>query len=763
MAEERIETLVAEKGSKYEEDGQAIASTERSIVFMPKGVEPDESYRVRLHEIREDSRGRMMYRATPADIEYTERWKDNSDGTASNITIAISWTLEESEVGTVETKKLETREGTPHSRDDRQVKWGKDFASSQVEVVKVNIIPLEAEQVSNGKLVWSKTSEREEKEAPVFFPISKVEVNSGQWRREKLNVNYDNSSSIEGNIYFHSDSDHWFSFSSTWGEMPEWWTKEQEARYPVCSCGRQRRDTQVEDGYAKCELCRAEETCVRCGKQAKVKNFSGRLVCDDCQHYEEQEQLIHQYLPQAYLTQITDEAKKLLTGQALEGELGLAVLKAGLGHISSESTRDRILQNWGGYRWYYFTNTDDGVFGTKFEPAALQVLQFISQATGNSLVELVAWLVEGSNFYIKQQVESDEGAKPELTEDQLGDIKAKLEAVKDLLADWLRGSETDRVAVIKGLQKIADAPEQHAKVWNALQQKEQNYSQALEVLREVEEEAAGLLNLRKLLAVEYSVCPVCEEKWPAEDGAVCACLEDDELLEPPFTIKQSIAKGERFVSVECEADGHYNDVRLIVHQSSVPDISEIKTEMLWVPPKEEERVLWQKVRDLEAELEQIYEELERCEGDYASRIGLSFEQDRERGNLFALASLLHETQVEFQGDWKTLSGKVHFVCNNRCGDWLEDLPQDGETWSCSLGTHPRMIGYDKKDRPIIIVHPQAKIDNGKREALEAQIETVKAEIYKLQNGVSRNPSESDDTEDEKIEDKLQDLMTKWGK
>ena len=74
--------------------------------------------------------------------------------------------------------------------------------------------------------------------------------------------------------------------------MPKWWQQEWEARYPVCACGRQRRDAQVADMYGKCELCRKEETCVRCSKKTTVKNLSGRLVCIDCEPYESAEQLI---------------------------------------------------------------------------------------------------------------------------------------------------------------------------------------------------------------------------------------------------------------------------------------------------------------------------------------------------------------------------------------------------------------------------------------------------------------------------------------
>src|SRR3990167_11066010 len=88
MAEEQIQTLEATQGKNPSE---AIASYGRSIVFLPSGVKPGQTVRARLQEIKPDSRGRMMYRAIPAPVEYSERWKDNGDGAASRVTIATDW------------------------------------------------------------------------------------------------------------------------------------------------------------------------------------------------------------------------------------------------------------------------------------------------------------------------------------------------------------------------------------------------------------------------------------------------------------------------------------------------------------------------------------------------------------------------------------------------------------------------------------------------------------------------------------------------
>lgn len=63
MAETIIATLKAERGNKFEENRQCISSHEGSIVFLPRGVEPDHVVRVRLNSVegKVDKRGRVMY------------------------------------------------------------------------------------------------------------------------------------------------------------------------------------------------------------------------------------------------------------------------------------------------------------------------------------------------------------------------------------------------------------------------------------------------------------------------------------------------------------------------------------------------------------------------------------------------------------------------------------------------------------------------------------------------------------------------------
>lgn len=76
-----VTTLRAERGGKFDEDKQCIGSYQRSIVFMPREVQPDQMVRVRLIPIldsktgkeRVDKSGKVMYRAQLAPAEIPER------------------------------------------------------------------------------------------------------------------------------------------------------------------------------------------------------------------------------------------------------------------------------------------------------------------------------------------------------------------------------------------------------------------------------------------------------------------------------------------------------------------------------------------------------------------------------------------------------------------------------------------------------------------------------------------------------------------
>ncbi len=80
MENQIVVTLRAERGGKFDEDKQCIGSYQRSIVFMPREVQPDQMVRVRLIPIRDgtgkertDKGGRVMYRAQLAPAQLPEQ------------------------------------------------------------------------------------------------------------------------------------------------------------------------------------------------------------------------------------------------------------------------------------------------------------------------------------------------------------------------------------------------------------------------------------------------------------------------------------------------------------------------------------------------------------------------------------------------------------------------------------------------------------------------------------------------------------------
>ncbi len=185
---------------------------------------------------------------------------------------------------------------------------------------------------------------------------------------------------------------------------------------------------------------------------------------------------------------MAEEAKRLLKGNAVERETAESILKATADHIKDEWSRERLVEKWAGYGWYYFC--EDGVYGSKFSPASLQLIAQLNQARGNGLVELITWLTgyqkvddceRRGDFYHYTHVKN-EPQSPSLTESAL---EKKLH-----VATHIRGSEADRVAAVNGYQtqseKFGGDNPHLEKVWEILQGEKQNYAAALKVIQELE-------------------------------------------------------------------------------------------------------------------------------------------------------------------------------------------------------------------------------------------------------------------------------------
>lgn len=499
MADQLLVGLEAKEGLKFAETGECVATyaagrRRQHIVFLPRGCQPGQTVRVVLDGIKDasgkprlDKAGREMYRGVPAPVEYSDRWKDNGNGTISKITVSKDWLGKEAEEGVVETRQPAPREGNPSIRTERHVRWGSTLATCTVEIADVTTTPAEVEVVQDGQLGWRKTSEREEKSsrAVSVTDVRVTSLDSTVWQ-SSYPPEWQLSAAVD-----HDGTS--VSVRVPWSNAPREVRERIENRYPVCVCGRKRYDAQNPDGYAKCEKCREEERCVRCGKQARVAVVRNRLVCANCEPYEEQEQLVNRVLSAAQRQALAQQATRLLAGNAVPQEAGEVILRSTLDHVTWDWERNDLAQKYTGYAWYYFC--DEGVYGSKFPSAALQVLQGLSEASGNGVVELVAWLaghqkVEDceryGDFYHRSQVKG-ESPTPSLTESGLQNLGV---AVK------LRGSEADRVLAFGLYQtlvkRLGRDAEQVKAVADILNSDEQEYAAALAKMREAEDVLAPL-------------------------------------------------------------------------------------------------------------------------------------------------------------------------------------------------------------------------------------------------------------------------------
>ncbi|MBU4580296.1 hypothetical protein KKB43_04745 [Patescibacteria group bacterium] len=497
-SQEIITILEAKEGKN---SGEAIATYGRhNIVFLPKGAIVGQNVRVKLIALeKKDARGHTMYRGVPASDIEAEMYKDNGNGTVSRIKTRTNWLGIVSEVGMIETRPLAKREGQPSTKSDSKVVWGKDLPSSVIEERQSTLIPLEEEKVEDGQVVWWKTGEREENIKILSHLVKKIEVLNieATWPWTNLDIS---TNGVRGNIRTDEERTS-ISLGTSFQEMPDWWQKEIEARFQVCVCGRYRYDVQCADGYKKCQTCREHEHCQSCGKESKITVINNQMVCDFCKANLDHEQLINQLLTAEQKTAIVAEVKKLLGSELiLEKEGGEAVLRSSMDHLTSEARRSNLADKWSGYHRYFFL--EDGIYGSKFSPAALKILEFLPQASGNGLVEIITWLSGGAkpgkhDYYTLRQIEGD--SKVEFTfstlEDLLKEIVVKLAAKESVLADLLRGSEKSRVEALAGYRKIVEKfgsdSSQAREVEEFLQNQKQDYSAALEKIREIEKLIAG--------------------------------------------------------------------------------------------------------------------------------------------------------------------------------------------------------------------------------------------------------------------------------
>jgi hypothetical protein len=726
MPDPIITTLTGERGRRYDENHEVVATYGRSIVFLRDcpGVQPGQQVRVELHTHGTDKAGRPMYRAVPAPDEAFEQWRENGDGTASRVKLAKNWLLQTSESEVLETRPLATREETADIRIERKaVLDPSSLEDSFIEEVRVRVISIQSEYVHLGTLLWKEISKREEPAGGDLYPVEEIQGGGTDWDQHRLDPVHEDTQSIVLFLRFSVKTTRkTLRMETSWGELPGWLQHQLEFPYPLCVCGRKRLDTQrCADGYTKCELCRADERCERCGsKQKRVSLSNGHLICDDCKPYEEAEGLIHK-VPSGHLEAIVKQTKRLLAGTSLPQEAGEAILRATLSHISSHGTRDRLLQKWLGYHWYYFC--EQGVYGTKLSPEALEVLQFLPHACGNWLVELVTWLSEtpkptSDDYFVSTQVKQKAVALPML---KVEDVVRRLAEGKVQLADRLRGSEAERTAAIatyrKAEEELPDGSLVEARA--ALQEEEQDYTKVLSLLKAAYEKHAWRHRLDDFLAQEYATCPLCNEEVDWSYSHICP--EQETLCAAgnfkPFTLKVSRCGEAEIAKIEAQYDDAYHrySLRLVFDPAVIMGYDPVETELNWHLPTQLEKELVEKIRLLKQQLSAIAEERSR-----AGRIELVFARGtnpRGKPQLQCetwFAGTIRDDKAE-QG-YRHIEGHVLFTA------WADRGPLPGEVWICTPG---RQIGMTKNHLPIVTANPHIKANE---QELQEEISLFEREL-----------------------------------
>lgn len=477
-----------------------ISRSERHTVFLPHSAPQGNNVRVILQGTgNSDRAGNELYDGKPAPEEFTEKWFDNGDGTARRVKIGTGWTFTEREVETIETRKLETKEGLPSTQTHFAVKWGTDLALTKVEQFNVSTYPQNEERVSGGQITWMQTGTRQTQTTPVQYPVTRIGDISQQIALQGLQMLvWDGGWSIRLDVFYMKNAqEEKHSVHSKWADILPWVQALLQKEFPICTCGRQRVEAPTvgyKDHYPKCALCRKKERCQSCGKRGDViQQDDGRLICFECQEAEKQEAFINEHLSAAQRKELAEFARKLRSGQALEKEVALVVLGATLGHISSDQKRTQLLEKWKGaglgYYWHYFT--PEGVYGTKLAPTALLLIEHLPEASGPGFVEMVAWLtgdagaVRGDNYYLQTQIQ-----KTELHPQHRMTALQVLLTGSLQVADRLRGPEDQRIAATIGYGELVrefgvDA-DQVKEVAAILQADAQDYAAALAKIKEAQ-------------------------------------------------------------------------------------------------------------------------------------------------------------------------------------------------------------------------------------------------------------------------------------
>ena len=485
MSDELIVTLDVSEGKM---PGKPVgfygSGRKSSIVFLPNSAPIGTKVRVRLETVKDnqgndklDGGGKVMYQAKPAPDEVVEQWLEEN-GAIVKFEVTLDWqhpfdsakAVDPSiakETNVIEHRPIAERKTSPITRSTPALVLGTDWTSSTIEVTTAETIPIEAEAAVNGQRTWKKVREEPGTVMTTPCPITSWSVVSGTWQSNRLTPIYDSAWTLTIRAKYQS-SQGWetsHDHATTWGELPGWLQQELTGQYALCGCTRQRIDPAQAAGYTHCETCRTKAACDQCGKvTGKVTPVGTRTVCDGCQPYVAAEHLLALHLTSAHRQQLAAEATALLAGDHYDREAGEVLLRATADHLTDDRRRENLVEKWSGFDHYYFTS--EGIFGSKLDPAALAILRYLPSASGNGLVELVAWVAQTSHrfgsasdrerdYYAQTQVDGKAYSLP-FGESAILALAENLGKGERQLAVWLRGTEAERQTLLAARLSLPD-------------------------------------------------------------------------------------------------------------------------------------------------------------------------------------------------------------------------------------------------------------------------------------------------------------------
>ncbi len=483
MASEKpiIVTLTAEAGRQWEEKKEAIGTHGRSIVFLPRGVQPGENVRVELEEVRADARGRMMYRGRPAPILRVERWIERS-GKLENLELSVDWKLQETELGVLESRPIVRRDGEARKSSTFTTDWSTSLQTARISVTTKTEIPELEEHVDSSCYGTPTPRDREMARRDggtvtetftleAIEPVRSGYVHSNDWLDNRRRASYEGEPALYVRLKLAYDGDKTVETqASKWVDLPSWVQNHLSALNLLCGCRRERVDAP-----------------------------SGKTICSICQRELEFEQAFSM----DRRVELAAQAAKLAAIEPVSKEAGEIILASSFDHVPDRgfgTTRSSLVKKSSGFAWYYFD--DDGIYGSKFPVVALQILSNLALASGQALRELAAWIAGPhkpneyrpqeyeQSYYVRSQIKGEALEASFVGTDELSSI---------VVAERLCGSMNDRQAALEGLERVKDAlgerDRKTLEISDVLQGDQQDFGLALQKIREIEElfaaQAAG--------------------------------------------------------------------------------------------------------------------------------------------------------------------------------------------------------------------------------------------------------------------------------